>query len=660
MTGQSSRDRIVEILYRDRVKAHEFLFPHRRPKASPGFHRDMILDWHGPEKYLCELAFRGSAKTTISEEAIAIQAIFKEFSNCIIFGANFDLAAQRLHAIRREFENNAQILQIFGSMWGQPWGDDVLELNSGVVIRAMGRGQALRGTKGEVERPDLIYADDIEDEKSVSTEAGREKIQKWFLTEAIPAMADPDVRRVRISANALHPECLAVKLKSPDSGFVVHTTPWVYLDENGDEQSAWPERYPLDFIHQEKAKLYALGRGQEYESEFMCEPTSSATRPFKLEMFRIEPQVRTWQAVYSMTDPARTVSSKAADTGHVVWSWIGPKLVIWDAAGQQLMPDKIVDLQFQIHEDYHPVWQGIEEDGLNQFLLQPLRQEQVKRGVTLPLKPLKAPHGKLDFIRGLQPFFMAREVQFAKPLPDLQTQLLGFPTGKIDVPNALAYALRMRPGAPLYDDFGGRHVGEDLRPLAGRPVWLCLNATRAMVTGVLLQVLEGSVRIYADYVREGEPAAVLSDLVADASLDAGQRVRLTAGPKHFDQYLNVGLRQAAGKLPMEVRPGVQPERARSQLRNLLQREKQGMPMVLVSSSAVWTLNAFAGGYSRVLLKQGQLADYAEEGPYRVLMEGLESFLALMELGRSTDDEDDGRFNAVTHDGRRYTSMLGNR
>ncbi len=85
-----------------------------------------------------------------------------------------------------------------------------------------------------------------------------------------------------------------------------------------------------------------------------------------------------------------------------------------------------------------------------------------------------------------------------------------------------------------------------------------------------------------------------------------------------------------------------------------------MPMLLVSDQARWTLNAFAGGYARVLLKAGVLADYAEEGPYRTLIEGLESFAGKLELGYSTAEEADATFNAVTPAGRPYRSMLGAR
>ena len=50
---------------------------------------------------------------------------------------------------------------------------------------------------------------------------------------------------------------------------------------------------------------------------------------------------------------------------------------------------------------------------------------------------LKAPKGKTDFIRGLQQFFNAREVELAKELPDLRAQLLNFPSPPIDAPRRL-------------------------------------------------------------------------------------------------------------------------------------------------------------------------------------------------------------------------------
>jgi hypothetical protein len=214
----------------------------------------------------------------------------------------------------------------------------------------------------------------------------------------------------------------------------------------------------------------------------------------------------------------------------------------------------------------------------------------------------------------------------------------------------------MRPGAPIYDDFGPKHIIENMTPLTGHPVWLALNATHSLVTAVLLQVINGKVRIYSDYVREGDPITCIDDIVAMAMLDAGKGLRCIGGPKHFDQYNNVGLRQALKRSGLELQRGATPEQGRPYLTSLLQREKQNVPMLAVSDAATWTLNGFSGGYARGLLKQGQLAEYAEEGEYRVLMEGLEAFAGRLAAG-DPDGQDTRRNYATTSDGKRYVSAL---
>lgn len=651
----SERKELLRRLWANRPLAHEVLFRHRHPQKAPPFHVEMIQDFHSPISGIVDIVFRGAAKSTIAEEAIALMALFREFKNCLIIGENYDRAASRLAAIKREFETNEMLHQAFGEVQGDTWGQDRLVLASGICIQALGKGQSLRGIKHYDQRPDLVFGDDLENREDTRTPEARAKTLEWWLSDLIPAM-DITNGRWRMAATTTHPECLPEVLgKQP--GVVTHRYPVKFRDEKGDWAPAWKERFTLEAVDRLEQGFVSSGKKQHFDQEYMCAAEAPELKAFKKEQLQVVPQVRTWQNVYSMTDPARTVRKGSDTTGHVVWSWIGAKLVIWDAWGDQIMPDEIVNRLFQTWETYHPAMMGVEEDGLNEFLLQPIRTEMVKRSTPLPLKPMKAPVGKIDFIRSLQPYFMAREVEFAKPMPELEKQLLGFPTGHIDIPNALAYALRMRPGAPVYDDFGARHVLEDLRPLPGRPVWLCLNATSTLTTGILLQVLDGSVRVFADYLREGDPAEHVRDIIAAANIDAGGRLRVAAGPKHFDTYNNVGMAQAIRKIPMEITPGVAPDRARSFIRSLLQRERQGMPMLLVSSEARWTTNALAGGYSRVLLKGGILADYAEEGAYRVLIEGLESYLGLMELGRSTDEDGQANLNAVTPGGVPYRSML---
>lgn len=659
-------------LGRDRVLAHQVLFKHRHPNKSPDFHQDLIRDWHAPDTCYLDMVFRGGAKSTIAEEAIVVRALYREFRNCLIVGADADRAASRLHAIAHELANNELIREIFGDMIGETWSPEGgrIVTSTGLCIQSLGRGQSLRGIKFLDHRPDLLLADDLEDYADVIKPEGRKKIHDWFDGELLPAL-EPGYM-ARMCATPLHPEALPYHVMQ-DPNWRVHRFPIKYMDvETGEWKAAWPGRFPLTEAEAKVLKktnpkvqsiesiengLVRKGQIHLWQCEYMCQAESPETKPFKQEMFRVDPQVRTWQAVYSMFDPARTVGPKAATTGKATWSWINNRLVIWDAWGKLLMPDQIIDALFDDYREHRPVWQGFEEDGLNQWALQPIRQKMLALGETLPLKAMRAPPGKTEFIKGLQPFFNAREVVFAKELPDLKSQLLGFPTGRIDVPNALAYALKMRPGAPIYSDFGARHVQETLEPTTSRPLWLCLNGAPSLLTAVVVQVLDGAVRVFGDAVREGAPGDVLASLIKDLQSDYGRDFNLSAGPQHFDRYSNVGIVAAAAKLPKKVQCGLPLDRGRLQMADLLQREKGSMPMFMVSSAATWTLNALAGGYSRVLLKQGQLADYAEEGPYRLLMEGLETFVAYTELG-STGDYGAARLNAETVEGRPYRSMLG--
>ena len=239
MTAQQE---ILRRLYRDRPLAHKALFAHRHPVASPPFHAEMQNDWHGPSKGVLDLVFRGGAKSTIAEEAIPIMAGFREFRNCLVIGENFDRAAARLHAIRREFETNDLLQQAFGDLRGATWGDDRLVLSTGAAIQALGKGQSLRGIKHEEARPDLIFGDDLENRQDVSTPEHRKKHLDWFTLDLLPA-CDPNYR-VRVAATPLHPESLAMVLaKTP--GWIVHTYPIYYLDENGEKQSSWPARFPI-------------------------------------------------------------------------------------------------------------------------------------------------------------------------------------------------------------------------------------------------------------------------------------------------------------------------------------------------------------------------------------------------------------------------------
>ena len=634
----------------DMLIAHQVLFKHRHPNATPPFHEEIISLWHSEHLRVLIQAFRGAAKSSIAEEAIIIQACLRRFKNGIILGETYERAVERLRAIKHELENNEFLEQLFGGLVGPTWAEDKIILSNSVIIQCFGRGQSLRGSKHLAVRPDRAFCDDIENKESVATPEAIEKTMDWLMATVMPAL-EPDAA-IRINGTPLHPRSVICQL-AQDQDWVSRIYPIERFNDAGERESLWPDRYSLHFISNKRWSYDRLGMPQSYAQEYLCKAEDPATKPFTSEMYRVEPTVRTWQACYAMCDPARTVRATSASTGFAVWSWVGFKLIVWDAFAGFLKPDEIVERIFKIDSEFRPVVLGVETTGLEEFIMQPLRHEQVRRGYSIPIRNLDAPKGKLDFIRGLQPFFKAGEVVFAKECPDARAQFLGFPSGRIDVPNALAYALhpKLRVGAPMYENFGTVNVVDDLPVSVHSPCFLALNSDGRCTTAILLQTIDGGLRIHGDWVREGDPGVNLPIILQEAGLLAQARLRLYAPPHHF-AHDNIGLRAAVRLIPSQLGRGGTEIAGREQVRNMLGKLAKARPAVMVSAQARWTLNGFAGGFARDLSKDGLLSQEPVPGLYRVLMEGLESFAALMKSTIIAEEDMPPNY-AVSADGRRY-------
>lgn len=653
------REKILIKLSADRCLAHEVLFAHRHPDTTPQAHKSVITSFHDvdQQKIVAE-AFRGFGKSTIAEETICIRAGFREFKNGIIIGESESRAIERLQAVKHEIDTNDYLAELFGIGRGDVWQEHKISLSNGVVLQALGKGQSLRGVKHLDQRPDFCLIDDLEDDESVATPEGRLKNKRWLYRSLLPALEKNAL--VRYIGNRLDNDAVIVQLAN-DADWEHLKFPIMYRDEKGILKATWEARFPLQWIERKRAEYIRLGLLSEFMQEYMCEAGAPEEMIFKPEMYRVQPRVRVWEPVSCMFDPARTVNRKSATTGFAAWSWIGNKMVIWEGYGKALKPDEIINDIFRVDDQYRPMQLGIEKDGLEDFLMQPLRAEQVKRGRSLPLHPVNAPKYKRknDFIRhALQPFFAAREIEFASEMPEARQQLLSFPTGNIDFVNALAYAIQMRSGAPIYENFTQHNVTEDLLVNPNKPVWLAMNATQSGVTGVLLQYNE-SISVLADWVEEGEASVVIPRLLSEAELEYGGNIRPIVGPQHFDHFNNVGLNQALSKVAKDVRVGTDPSLGREIIRNLLKIEIRGLPAFRVSSKARWTLNGFSGGFCREIGKNGSLSSFPKEGTYRLLIEGLESFAGHIKNGVA-DEEAEGLHYAYSKTGRRYISAMANR
>ncbi len=667
----TSLDTVFELMDDDPILVHDIFFGDRHANRDAPFHAEMIRDWHSSTPNILTMAFRGSAKSTKAEEAITLEVCLRRVKNVLILGESETRASERLAAIKHHIEYDQDLQETFEIGPGDPWTETRACTSTGVMIQAYGRGQSLRGVKHLDERPDFIFLDDVEDVESgsVATPEARLKTKKWLAGTVIPTLAPGG--RMRMAATPLHPEALAPTLAKADTSWTTRTYPILRRDSDGDFVPTWPDRFPAEAILRSKAAFEEIGQSETFQQEYMCEAVDPASQTFTEDMFIVEPVPRSYHAVYAIYDPARTTNIKSATTGKCVASWVGNRLVVWEAEAKKWMPDETVADIFATCARYTPVAVGVEQDGLNEWLLQPIRTQQVIRGEIIPLRPLKAPRGKIDFIRGLQPYFASRAVIFASHLPELRAQLVGFPNGFIDAPNALAYMLHMKLGVPIYDNFSENHIDGLVHAQRGVPYHLLLNSNNQVTTGVLAQLQQGRLVVLGDWVVDGDPGTVLTDIVSSALLCVDQSgpaeaprlrselepqqipsLRLLSSQRHFDEYTVYGLRAAVRQAGYELERGGEAVQGREEIRALLRRLSHGGAAVAIAPSATWTLRAFAGGYARDATSTLPL-----DNAYAVLMEPLEAFAA--RLRRLADPLAERQNIQYTSDGRRYVSALVN-
>jgi hypothetical protein len=646
--------KLIEMLYADRFLAHRYLFEHRHKNTTPEFHNRILKAFYSPRSKVVAKCFRGSAKSTLAEEYVILGSLFRDFRYPLLIGNSYDSACERMSAIKHELETNELIMELFGPQVGPVWTESEIVLMNGARIKAYGARQSLRGSKtAEGDRPDLALVDDLEDEENVQTPEARYKIKRWVTGSLYPALV-PITGKIRVLGTPLHPKSYVEECVNSDS-FESIVVPVCYIADTGEDVASWPDRFPLSHIEELRETYRSGGSITEFEQEYMCRAEDAASKPFKAGMFRIAAIPSGFNAVEVMVDPARTVNARtSARTGYTVWSWIGRTLYVLEAFGAFHKPDEIIDTICKLNEKYNPAKVGVEADGLEEFIMQPLRAEQVKRGVSIPLYPQRAPRDKNSFISSLQPFYTAGDVVHVKSLPDLEGELLSFPTGRVDVPNALAYAIRMRAGKPIYEDFTSENVFNDLEIDGKTPRYLCVSATPAMTAAALLQFKDGSIKIFKDWVRNEPPKEAMPIIIQEAVLECGD-FSVVVPPEQMDKYVNFGLPAALRPLQNRVIRGQLAASSIGVLAPFIKTRNKGEPGLLVSKGATWVLNGLARGYARKMLKTGAHDDTPEENQYSLVMEAIESFAGFIQSGmlQGTDE----RVYATTADGRRFISTL---
>ena len=472
------------------------------PPAEAHWHVFADLQWaltNGRSNTLAECLPRGFGKSTIIAVAAPLWSVIgkdppqvkgaartplKHY--ILIMKDSFDQAKLELQSIRSELEGNEKLRRDFGDFVGAPWGKAEITTSNGSKIDALGTGQKVRGRRHGPHRPDLVIADDLENDDTVQSPTQRMKVKTWW-ARAVEKAGDPKKCDYIALATLIHYDCFQAwmmqrpgvrgrKYKSllrhaSDQGLWDQWEDYLLNIEDPDrEQTAesfyeqrkaemrdgsavsWPERFPYVTLRQmllgEKQQIHGK-KIHAFAAEMQNEPISDEDRLFKKVSYwhwehehgipYLVPETSGERVnmrvcrLFGSCDPSLGETYKG-DFSAIIDLILSPngRMFIAHASIERRHPDRIIDYiaaRARLWAEQRMFYSGyaVESNQFQKLFASKLGQELLRGGVRLPIVEVTSTFNKAARIDSLQPDFqnghMLLYKEPSKQVPDEQHRL---------------------------------------------------------------------------------------------------------------------------------------------------------------------------------------------------------------------------------------------
>lgn len=425
---------------------------------------------------------------------------------------SFDQAKLELASIRHELEGNEELRRDFGDLVGTPWGKAEITTANGTKVDALGTGQKVRGRRHGPYRPDLVIADDLENDDMVMSPTQRAKVKTWW-ARAVEKAGDPQRCDYIALGTLIHYDCFqAWMLQRPGvrarkyKALLQHAArqdlwdQWaqalINLDDPFREETAqafyeahkaemvrgsvvtWPERFPYITL-----RMMMLGEAQmvhgknihAFSAEMQNEPISDEDRMFKkIGTFHYEDHHGIRYLVpdgagervplrncrlYGSCDPSLG-ESRTGDYSAVVDLLLAPngRMFATYASIERRHPDRIIDhiaarARYWAEIGMYYSWFVIEAIQFQKLFAATTGQQLLRSGIRLPITTVASQQNKTARIDSLQ--------------PDLQNEyLLLYKEESRVVPDELGILYQQLHDYPMGDFVDGPDALEMVRTVA--------------------------------------------------------------------------------------------------------------------------------------------------------------------------------------------------
>ena len=398
-------------------------------------------------KYTMLMLPRGFSKTTVAAIGVPLwKTLYMEAKYILYVGETAGHAETQLRNVGDELDSNNKLIDVYGDISADrnskfKWRDDWLQTTSGINLRARGRGGQIRGQNINGKRPDWIVGDDIEDEESVATKEQRDKVLTWFYKSMFPAIARKGNSSIVLLGTLLHKEALLNKLML-DKNFT--SIKLGAIDK--DNESIWSYNMSLADLQATK-ESYALNAKldayyMEYHSTLRDESVAVFKDNFIYRPYGLDETVG--RAI--VLDPAISDKSTADFASIAVVGMtdagVMPVFECWAKRGAT--PKELIDKFFELSLQYKCTAHGVESNAYQASLIHTINEQMYERHQFFHCVGINNTTNKLARIKGaLQGRYEAGYIHHTRKFPELELQLLEFPKGKKDCPDALSMAVNL-------------------------------------------------------------------------------------------------------------------------------------------------------------------------------------------------------------------------
>lgn len=398
---------------------------------------------------------RGFSKTTLLNGLNLHNLLYQERPFTLYVSEAQPHAERQVKSLRIQLEQNEHIKEVFGFLKpaqrsGLSWSDEICQTASGVTIAARGRGGQIRGFNINGVRPWHITVDDVESKESVNTQDQRSKALEWFYGDLMPALPElvPDAS-ITALGTLLHRESLLQTCRKDKRWVVV-----IFGAIDRDGELLWELNLDAKKLEEKKAAYTAIGKLHLYYMEYFNQIRANDMARFTSDQFiynKPDPTEHLNKAI--LIDPAISEDPGADYTAITVVSMSEKGIIhvhdCWMKRGA--LPREQIDVYFEMAKLYIPTIHGVESIGLGKALVHLMREEMFRKSYYFEIEEIKShkkaagtPQRKIDRVTAiLQPRFANGYITFERRFPRLEEQLLDWPQGKKDGPDALSMAIAL-------------------------------------------------------------------------------------------------------------------------------------------------------------------------------------------------------------------------